>query len=488
MSHLPTRVTSACSYLVTPRHNHHVLRPLAALTMLLTACSFSGDFGGTRYRCGEGGRCPDGQTCVAEYCVAESPVDGGADGNIIVDPDAATPDAATPDAAGPDAPPPAPVCGSLWLLTDTFDNTNPRPEFYAWTETGTTVTETGGQLVVTVAGGDGTGFGGYTSNYFYDLTEGGLEAKIGAVGGRNTVIEVRNLQDQAAQVSWENGKISARVFGVASPGIRREIAYDPAQVYWRIRVSAGVMYWETSANRTTWNLLHSEAAPFDVQHVRGSLLAGGAATAPSTARFDEVNTAAPTSPGHCAGSTLVDDFAVAPLPPIWFPYSDGACTVTETGGKLTMTFPGTGSVFCGIASRHLYDFTASSLVIDSANLPSRTNFVSYLQLVSPLTGETRVELTLDSGTLFTVNRINGTNGPQSNTTYNATNHRYWRLRGVGTQVELAVSPDATTWTPRLTVTPGFALTAVEVNVGAGHYANVTPSGGVTAQVPGVNAP
>jgi hypothetical protein len=439
-----------------------MLRALPVAAVLLTACSFGADYGGTGYQCGSGERCPAGQTCVDGYCASGDPIDAG----------------------GSDE-----VCGSLSLLRDELDDSQPGPEFESWADPGVTVDESGGQLRITVAPGAGDPYGGYQALHQYDLTEGVFEARVAALGGTNTVVEVANHLQETAQLVWEDDQIAARVFGTADPGQRAQIAYDPTWVFWRIRVSAGVMSWEVSADRTDWIEVHAEAAPFDVTHVRGLLSAGGQGAIASTARFESVNTEAPTSPGFCAGETLTDDFAAAPLSPLWFPYDNGDCNVDETGGALTMTYTGVGSIFCGIVARHLYDLTASEVVIDSSGLPIRGNFVSYFQVVSPDNGETRFELSNDSGTLYAVNRVNGVENPIVSTTYDPTDHRFWRLRGAATQVEAATAPAAAgPWTVQLTATPGFSLDRIEINVGAGHYATVTPAGAVTATVPGVNAP
>lgn len=52
---------------------------LAVLTV--AACGFSADFAGTRYRCGAGGACPVGFTCVADACRPDDdPLDAALDG------------------------------------------------------------------------------------------------------------------------------------------------------------------------------------------------------------------------------------------------------------------------------------------------------------------------------------------------------------------------------------------------------------------------
>jgi hypothetical protein len=52
-------------------------RPGLVFAVAFTACNFSADFDGTRYRCGVGGTCPYGFRCVAEVCEPEG---GGDDG------------------------------------------------------------------------------------------------------------------------------------------------------------------------------------------------------------------------------------------------------------------------------------------------------------------------------------------------------------------------------------------------------------------------
>lgn len=442
---------------------------------MLTACSLGGDFGGTRYQCGAGGRCPDGQACIAGFCEvgdSDAPIgtDDGGDGGVG------------------DGGVEARVCGSLSLLSDPFEDGVAPPWFERFEETGVTVTETGGQLVVALAAGTGDAYGGYRSTHYYDLTSGVFETKVGQLGGVHTILEIRDHQDRVVQLTVEGASMFAAVYNVPGAGIRRTIPYDPAHTYWRLRVTGPTLFWETSANRTTWNLLHSELVPFDLRHVRGVLAAGVRIATASQARFDDVNLAVAAGPGYCSASTLVDDFAAAPFEPLWSSYANPGCTISETGGKAVMTFTGIGSVFCGLVARHLFDLREGEVVIDSIDLPSRTNFVTYLQVVSPFTSESRVEATLDGGTFRAVNRRNGVDGPSVAVPYDRVMRRYWRIRGVGNQLEVGTSPDKVGWTTHLTVTPGFDPAVSVISYGAGHYASVAPTGTVMAQLPGLNAP
>ena len=452
-----------------------------APALLAVACSFGSEFGGTRYQCGADDRCPDGQTCVAGYCEAEPGSDGPGD------PDASSPG---PDAASPDAATVTPPCGSIGLLTDTFGGGGPGPQFFSWNDPGTSVVETGGQLLVSINAGSADAWAGYTTDHLWDLTNGALDARIGQVGGQHTVLEVRTYSGSAAaQLVAEGASFAVRVINGNTVATRRTVAYDPAQVYWRIRTASGTMSWETSANRTTWTVLHSEPTPFDVRHVRAILAAGGQLATASQARYDDLNPTVPAGLAHCPAAQLTDDFTSGGFAPAWQAYNDASCTITETGGKAVLAFPGTASSsWCGLLSLHLWSLVDSAVVIDSNELPNRGNFLSYFQVVSAANGESRVELSLDNGTLEAANRVAGVETTLATLTYSRTTHRYWRLRGVGDQIELATSPDQATWTTRATVRPDFALAPVRIGFGAGHYAAVSPSGTVTVGLPGLNAP
>ena len=64
---------------------------LVLLGCALAGCQFQADHGGTSYLCGEGARCPDGQSCQDGVCRPPSVGDGGAaDGAPDEPPDAGT--------------------------------------------------------------------------------------------------------------------------------------------------------------------------------------------------------------------------------------------------------------------------------------------------------------------------------------------------------------------------------------------------------------
>lgn len=437
------------------------MRALAMTAVVLTACSFDAGFDGTRYRCGVGERCPDGQVCVAGVCEAG--------------PDARDPDAAV---AGP--------CGNLTLLQDTFDAAGPGAYWYTYADPGSTVGESGGQLVVDVAA-NMDAYAGYNASHLYDLHGGWIDISVGEVLGSNTILEVRNHLGNAAQLVHEDGNLRAAILDGPGAGTLAERPWNPAERYWRLGEDGGDLVWWVSTDRATWSELHRSALPFDVSHVRGLVGGGGLASAASRARFDDVSPGPPNA-GYCEAAQLIDDFAAAPLEPAFEPYGQSGCTVAETGGALTFTYTsGTGNIFCGVTTNHLWDLArGDGVVVDSNGLPSIANFVSYVQLTLPGTvGRTRVETTLENGSLEYRLYVSDTIMDRRTYTLDRTAHRYWRTRGMGTTAIFETSPDRAAWTERWRVDAPFALSPVELNIGAGHYDTVAVP--LTATVPGINA-
>jgi hypothetical protein len=70
-------------------------------------------------------------------------------------------------------------------------------------------------------------------------------------------------------------------------------------------------------------------------------------------------------------------------------------------------------------------------------------------------------------------------------TFDATTHRWWRLRGTGQTVIWETSTDRAAWTERHRGTSPFSLAPLDVNIGAGRYATIASP--VTITIPGINA-
>jgi len=138
----------------------------AAIAFLVGAsaagCSFNADFSNTHYMCvGLATTCPPGYTCVNVECVM------GSDGGHTIDsndwPDAMrSPFDSMPT---PDAGPTLASCGAMEVLHDDFGDgvVSSNWPWQPFTDTGATVSEGGGDLIVSLAAGSGDVWGGYGS-------------------------------------------------------------------------------------------------------------------------------------------------------------------------------------------------------------------------------------------------------------------------------------------------------------------------------------
>jgi hypothetical protein len=429
-------------------------------------CGFKGDYGGTAYQCGAGERCPDGYMCVDGVCAMGSSSDGGID--------------ATP---GPDS---GPRCGTISLLDDDFGDGVISADWDPFEDTGATVTESGGALRIALAAGSATPYAGIGSDAYYDMRDGAFDVSVAQRGGQTTILEIRDWEGQKAQMVAEGGDLLVAMFDTPSDGIRYTTPYDPvAHRYWRVSADADTMSFEVSANRTSWTLLHAESVALDLAHVEGLLSAGGELAATTTAIFEDVNpTAAPA--GFCPAADLADDFAGAPLDPIWQHWNDSGCTVTETGGALQMTFADTGNCVTGVQSYHQFDLRESSFVVDAAGVAGAPNFVAYMQVLVHGAVDDRLEIARDGSTLRFTQLVNGVIDATDSGTYSATGDRWWRIGGHAGRVHLDTSPDGAAWTTRLDAAAGFDVSRVLLLMAAENYGVI--GGPVTVTWADLNGP
>jgi hypothetical protein len=426
-------------------------RRVALLLTMLCACSFGGSIG-PGYRCGEGDTCPDGQSCSAGFCtVAAAEIDGG--GSEIDGGEAAA------------------RCGTISLLQDDFAS-GFGDRWFPWDDPpGATMSSSAGAAVVTFAAGSEDRWAGIDSSALFELRGGELDVEVAQVGGINTVVEIRGANDEKAQMVIDAGLLTAAVYDTPGQGARNAIPYVPADHrYWRLRGDEDTLYWEYSADRVEWTVLHSEAFPFAPEHVKAVLAAGGQIATASAARFADVNGATTADLGYCPAAELVEDFASGALEPVWDHWNDAGCTIAPSAGALTMDFdPGTGDSWCGISSRHLFDITASTYVVDAAGAPGASQFVTNMAVVDPGDNETFAEIQRDDDMLYVRQSVNGTTFDAVSFTYQAGSHRFWRLRGAGGRIYFESSGDGNAWLPLSDAPSRLDLSRVRLVVGAGHY-------------------
>ena len=176
-----------------------------------------------------------------------------------------------------------------------------------------------------------------------------------------------------------------------------------------------------------------------------------------------------------AMSALSDSFTTNTLPTRWY---NSDTTVTVSGGAASI--PSTVNYY-QLASTTAYNLTGSYF---SAKIsPSSTSGAETdLQL---LAGNQIIEMYQLNGTLGAditqgeaVNTVIGT------TTYNATNHAYWRISESGGTLTFAASPDGSTWSTLWTHTYTMEITALMAKVVVGQSSGTGNATTVTAVNPG----
>ncbi|HEX2202870.1 MAG TPA: vanadium-dependent haloperoxidase [Longimicrobium sp.] len=184
-------------------------------------------------------------------------------------------------------------------LVDTFSNDV--RDSAKWNSYGSTVAdlrEVNGRLEVRPTGGASSSYAGYESDDTYDLTDSELRVEVvralRAVPGTETYVGVETSDAAGNEIYFviQNGRLYAQEEISGTTFTRRRVAYEPQRHRWlRIRELNDVVYWETSRDGETWELLVHSARSFAVTSLYAGVGAGTyqAVAAPGVAIFDNVN-------------------------------------------------------------------------------------------------------------------------------------------------------------------------------------------------------
>lgn len=246
-----------------------------------------------------------------------------------------------------------------------------------WTTAGT-VTESGGRVHVTPT----ITYSSLTALATYDMVESGVVAQIavttanGSTGTLESTLIIQKDGNNRAGLRKQSSniqcvKVVAGVFTTVYT-----FPYNSAtHIFWRMRESGGIFYWDVSATGTSWsNLFNTTVATnlFPVNNVAVALYSGwasGSEAFPGTFQIEAVN------PGlafiSAGASTSTGSLAFLLSTPGEF-VSSGASTST---GSLdfTLVLPGT------------IDFAASGASISSGNLDATLLSAGTLAFVASAT-------------------------------------------------------------------------------------------------------
>jgi hypothetical protein len=431
---------------------------------LATTCATASDCAGAP--------CVDGVCAVTGDDTGDDGGDPDADpGAPDADPNAPDAGPSAPDAGVPDAtidPPPTP-CGSTLLLRDDFNDGVAGAEWIPSAPSGVTVTEASQYLSIRLAAGSADIEGVYRSRNAYDLTSSEVAVEVLGIAGEITALEVRDFADRGAAIAVEGANLLALTLDGTAETQRASVRYSATtHRYWRLREASGTLFWETSADRTTWATLHSQALPMPGTYVYTYMLAWGQIASASEARFDNLNTPGRTVPAFCKASSVKDGFDDGSLAGTWNAWvGSGACTHRETGGVAQLSFTGSGEEFCGIETDQLVDATDDEVTVEVVSAPADPAFYSWIELVSP-DHDHKVEFQIAGPTLYMLMTLRGSQVFAATTPYSTTNHRYLRIRESAGRTFWDASPDGTTWTALRNVGTLVDLSAVILDLAGGH--------------------
>jgi hypothetical protein len=185
-------------------------------------------------------------------------------------------------------------------ITDDFSTSTPSPAWKrSYVNSPMTVTQTGGQLMFTLAA-NLVVFSAYYSSASYDLTGSSFVVQVPQTANVATTAQTYiALNGQGAndiEMLEENGQLTARISVGGTDQNLASAAYDPTQhAWWRIRESGGTLFWDTSPDGKTWTVLCSDSTPFAIDVLDVVLAAGTwqSQANPGTSNFDNVNLTPP---------------------------------------------------------------------------------------------------------------------------------------------------------------------------------------------------
>lgn len=183
-------------------------------------------------------------------------------------------------------------------LTESIsDNFNDNSIGAIWSSYGS-VSETGGQLVVSLTGATPSYDGVYTPTK-YDLTGSYMYVEVVDAGNQTTWTSL-----EVEMQALASGSASNRIFMLITgntlyayktvAGVTTSLAstaFTSSKRWLRMRESGGTTYWEYGGDGKTWTTLHSAANPITVTNLELNLDAGiwGAEAGTDTINFDNFN-------------------------------------------------------------------------------------------------------------------------------------------------------------------------------------------------------
>jgi subtilisin family serine protease len=329
-----------------------------------------------------------------------------------------------------------------------------------------------------------TGYGSLYADSLWDMTDG--RATVELVQTTQFIYGIETYFSLA-----DNATGNYLLFATGGAGLvlqertngavtRTIITYDPTQHrFWRLRhdKDADTVNWETSPDGVNWTTRRTAARTFSVTGLQVQLIAGKytATTPTSTAIFDNVRLAPNPSPPVLFYDNFNDNSTDTAK---WSVAAATGVTVVEQNKRLEITpSPSTTGygLYRSVSTLDMTDAAFAAEVVQTSAGSSNTGLrigpddTSYIQIVT------------EAGGLYFQYWI-GSSRSQTSTTYNAAQHRYWRIRhdAATDTINWETSADAVTWATQRTAARPFAIDAAYLTLLAGKWTNTNSTAPGTA--------
>jgi hypothetical protein len=360
------------------------------------------------------------------------------------------------------------------LLVDNFDDGIRGPQWGYSFSNGGTATETGGRLVITLVTANGSNYSGYATELTYDMTGRGVRLEIvtapNAATSAQGVLRVHDVPNVAGMTFEVSGGMLQFIRNDSSGGqtAMGNVPFDPvAHRYWQLREQGGQIFWETSPDQAAWTVRRQAASPFDVKWSRVTLFGGTYENqaSPGQVAFDNFNAGAAAG-AFCPPETLNDRFEDGELGVAWSrAFTDVGCVVDETGGVLTLTPTATAGSGCQVGTSTAYNLTGKSVLVRVPQMVATgADILAYMRLADFAAGPSHYVAFFQRGGMLLAQSRTGGSETDVATPWNATDHRWWRIREAGGMVFWETSPDAASWTIRRMAASPIALTQIVVDL------------------------
>ena len=350
-------------------------------------------------------------------------------------------------------------CGTVDLLSETFDAPRNRQIWDDYTSGDGTFATGTGALTLTI---DNTTYSTaeLTSDHLHDLRGSSVAVEVTSVpitAPAEGLFWLGPDSSNHARFMVRGGQLRAAYVLSGSELLLSTSAYDAtAHRWWRIREDAGVLFWEVSPDGSAYTTVAERPVTglFSVNAVRARLRNYAANTAPAAPEIFTVETILTEGPGNmawCPVSAIHDDFDDGYRSNDWV-LSGGTsgANALEVDGKVVVNLiPARVNDYQYISAAN-YDFTSGQLTAELVQHGGAATS-SFLELTR--TGQKIIFQVIDvddmnGGTVTEIQALTDVDGDvqlRGSRVYDPAVHRFWRIRHDGVGLLWDTSADGLTW-------------------------------------------